>query len=90
MAECPWYVSAKAVREYMALTDATDFDDASDALIELCARTWENYRARNGKPKPRDNGMLLYRGPRPRQFRLVVSTAKRPEGDKPQLVSVLR
>lgn len=89
--ECPWYVSAKAVRDYMALTGMRDFDDASDRLIELCAEVAHRYVTDPSRqPARKDNGCLVYRGPRPGQFRFVVSTAPRPEGPKPQLVAVQR
>ncbi len=35
------------------------------------------------------NGLQLWRMPRPHQYRLLVSTAPRPEGNLAQLVSVL-
>lgn len=90
MSRCPWYVSAAAVREYMALTGMSDFDAASDELIELCARCADNYAARNGSPTVVGPNLLRYRGPRPRQLRLFVSTETRPEGPLPQLVRISR
>jgi hypothetical protein len=89
MAECPWYVSAAAVRRYMALAGVADFDDASDALIEYAAETWRRYQADAARaPKVTRTGAYVYRGPGPRRLKLVVSMATRAEGDKPQLVDV--
>ncbi|MFN7132394.1 MAG: hypothetical protein ACK4N5_09935 [Myxococcales bacterium] len=92
----PWYISARAVREYLALTQrsapvgADGWIEAGPgwsraegelvALAQTCA----------GKaPKVLRSGLLQYRGPRPLRLQLIVSPAPRDEGALPQLVSVL-
>ncbi len=81
----PWYLSARAIREFLALTnrDANEdnFADGEDELATLCSGA---HHVRN-----QDNGLQLWRGPQPGRYRLLVSTARRSEGDLPQLVSVL-
>lgn len=90
MAEVPWYVSAAAVRSYQALGGPADFDDASDALIEMAAATWRAYQADPArKPGITKTGAYRYRGPGPLRLQLIVSMAERAEGDKPQLVDVV-
>ncbi len=97
MTECPWYVSAAAVDRYISLTRGAEtrgtpaWDNASDDLIEYCTRAWANYQAHPERsPRIDRHGAYVYRGPRPGQFRLVVSMEQRPEGPKPQLVDVRR
>lgn len=81
-----WYISARAVREYAAIvrrpvdTD-DDFADREDELIDLCAAAHHQRDQRNG--------LQLWRTGRPLRLRLLVSPTPRPEGDLPQLVSVL-
>lgn len=90
MATCPWYVSAAAVRRYMTIVGATDFDAASDALIEYCAASWQRYLdAPERKPRITRTGAYQYRGLAPRSLGLVVVMPERDEGAKPQLVDVL-
>lgn len=89
MGPCPWYVSAAAVRRYQALGGPAEFDDASDALIEMAAETWRRYQADPSRaPKVSRTGVYVYRGPGPLRLQLVVSMATRVEGGKPQLVDV--
>lgn len=89
MAECPWYVSAAAVRKYMAIARRADFDNASDELIEYCARTWQAYEGSDRQPKITRTGLYEYVGPRPWRLALTVVMDRRPEGGpKPQLVDV--
>lgn len=97
--DSPWYISARAVREYAAIlgvdasVDEADFDRCEDELVSI-ARV-----AKFGTC--RDNGLLEYRGKVPPESRrllrsrtdedrltLLVSTEPRPEGPLPQLVSV--
>jgi hypothetical protein len=89
MPTCPWYVSAHAVRRYIELTRSSlSFDDASDALIELCARTWAHHQTTGKQPTISRTGAYVYRTPRPERLKLVVSTTPRPEGPKDQVVDV--
>lgn len=97
MSDCPWYVTAHAVDRWCALRHldaprgSAAWDDASDALIEYAARCWANYQAHPERtPRLTNTGAYVYRGPRPGQYRLVVSMERRPEGPKPQLVDVRR
>ena len=83
---CPWYVSARAVREYAGLAglDASTvagFNVAELALFDVAERAH--------LVREQANGLDLYRGPRPHRVRLLVSPAPRTEGAKPQLVQVL-
>jgi hypothetical protein len=104
MAECPWYVTAHAVRQYMRIRAqplhrkdrapvpgvTLSFDDASDALIEYAAETWQRYQADPARaPSITRTGAYQYRGPGPLRLTLVVSMERRPEGPKPQVVDVV-
>lgn len=105
MAECPWYVSAHAVRAYQNIIRRPmhqgqgrpvvpgvdlSFDDASDRLIEYAAETWQRYLANpDRQPQISRTGAYIYRGPRPHRLQLVVSMSIRPEGPKGQLVDVV-
>lgn len=86
----PWYISATAVRELMAIKGlpTADDGDAFEAceleLIELARSI-----VASGKPgKDLDSGGIRYRGPNPLRLRLTVMPAPRREGSKPQLVQV--
>lgn len=87
----PWYISAAAVRDYLALRgrlvvdDGPAFDHASDELVRIAAETVASGR----QPTPTDTGALRYRGPKPLRLRLIVTRGRRAEGDLPQLVAVL-
>lgn len=85
----PWYISARAVREYLAILGRTETDEAffaaEDELVEISTRVVE--RGTAGRELP--SGLRQYRGGRPLRLRLVVSTEARPEGPAHQLVSVL-
>lgn len=95
-ADSPWYISVRAVGEYAKLLGLDeekddDFDRCEDELVEV---------ARVAKfEKISEGGLLEYRGKVPAEGRkllrgrtpedrliLLVSTAKRKEGDLPQLV----
>lgn len=92
MANCPWYISAAAVRRYQALVPraARGFDDASDELIGLCAAIWERYeRNPDLAPGITRTGAYTYRGGQPLRLQIVVSMERRSEGDKPQVVDVV-
>lgn len=90
---CHWYVSAHAVRRWQSVcrTAPRDFDDASDALIEICADIWwERYAASDRTPKVTRTGAYLYEsGLTHGRIRLVVSQERRDEGRKQQVVDVL-
>jgi hypothetical protein len=85
----PWYISARAVREYLAILGRAETDEAFLAaegeLIDITTRVVE----RQAEPRELPSGLLQYRGGRPLRLRLVVSTEARPEGPARQLVSVL-
>lgn len=90
--QCPWYVTAHAVRKYQAAAGRhrISFDDASDELIEYAAETWRRYLADpSRRPRLTRTGVYQYRGPAPLRLALVVVMEKRDEGVKPQLVDVL-
>jgi hypothetical protein len=105
MAECPWYVSAAAVRRYIEIRRQPlhrgrgrrsvpgvelSFDEASDVLIEYAAQTWQRYLAEpDRQPKITRTGAYLYRGPGPLRLSLIVSMEQRSEGPKGQVVDVL-
>jgi len=87
----PWYISARAVRDYLALRGRAVVDDGSDwdhAAVEL-GRLAEQTVASGRRPKTMESGALRYRGPKPLRLGLVVMPDPRPEGDLPQLVRVL-
>lgn len=86
----PWYITATAIRQYLALLgqpvvkDGPVYRQAAEelqALATLCARKTPQQIA--------DSGAEIYRGPRPRRLRLVVMPSDG-EGRAPQLVSVRR
>lgn len=97
----PWYVSARAVRDYAELARLGDPDDedvfaeAEEVLLELAEATV----ASGVQPRRAPTGALVYRvrvdaerlrrpgRGRPR-IQLVVVDAPRPEGPMPQLVAV--
>jgi len=87
----PWYLSARAVREYAALAGLADTDDddvwfqAEEELLTIAEETMASER----KPRTMRTGALVYRGPKPLRLRLVVVQEPRPEGPLPQLVRVL-
>jgi len=88
----PWYISARAVREWAALRGVHDLPDAGPAwdryereLLEISAET-----AARRSPKRTAGGLLCYRIRRPVDAQLMVSDSARPEGELPQLVSVVR
>lgn len=91
----PWYISAHAVRRYLALVrrpvvdDGPEFTRAERALAEMAAQVVEDVRAGIKRPREIRPGLLKYRGPRPLRLGLMVSTEPRPEGPLPQLVDVL-
>jgi hypothetical protein len=86
----PWYISARAVTEYLAITDRdSDGEDAAffRAEQELAALATKIVAA--GKTgKELDSGAYQFRGGKPLRLRLIVSYERRDEGDLPQLVMV--
>lgn len=93
---CPWYVSAHAVRRYCALCrhdlnpDREDhFAKAEADLFAICAHTWEHYRVSGKRPRVTRTGAYSYRTTQKHgKIHLVVSTTRRPEGPKDQLVDI--
>lgn len=82
----PWYLSARAVREYGRLAR---LDTSTDDGFDRAAMALQEYVAQAHHVRDQDNGLQLWRGPRPLRLRLLVSTATRREGPLPQLVTVL-
>jgi hypothetical protein len=84
----PWYLSAAAVRQYHRIaTGSADAPD--DEQFDAAALALQEAVGRARKVRDQRNGLELWRlSGRPR-LRLLVSYAERPEGDLPQLVSVL-
>lgn len=96
--DSPWYISVRAVSEYASLLGLDDEDDANfnrceDELVGI-ARVAKFVKISTG-------GLLEYRGQLPTEARqltrertretrltLLVSAAKRAEGDLSQLVSL--
>lgn len=101
---CPWYITVAAVKRYMTIRARPlrrkgrpdvpgvilTFDDASDALIQYAAETWQRYLdTPEMEPRITHNGAYQYRGPGPLRLSLIVSMTRRSEGPKPQVVDVL-
>lgn len=92
----PWYISARAVREYLALMrrpvveDGPEWERAEAELLAMAAGVAELERLGVKSPKPvrGHTDLFAHRGPRPLRLQLIVSTAVRAEGALPQLVSV--
>lgn len=88
----PWYISARAVREYLSIVGRPDDDGgpqwaiATEELQEMARYALGGSQLR--KPVRGHLDLLVYRGPKPLRLGLVVSEAKRPEGPLNQLVSV--
>ena len=86
----PWYISVRAVRDYLAIqrcpdvTDGPVFERAEEELIAMTTETATSGR----EPRPMESGAMIYKGPRPLRLRFVVVSAPREEGDRPQLVNV--
>lgn len=81
-----WYISVRAVREYATLARLPCATED-----ELHERTMELARLAEGAHyvQTQRNGLEQWRLGRPRRWRLLVSTAERPEGELPQLVRVM-
>lgn len=92
MPDCPWYISAHAVRRYLSLVGREDnereFARGETELMAMAERVMVNVASGASKPREIRPGLLHYRGPRPLRLGLRVSIERRPEGDKPQLVDV--
>lgn len=84
----PWYISARAVREYhrIATGSTSDPDDEQfdAAAIELGEAVRRAHFSRTQR-----NGLQLWRLSGTPRLRLLVSTQRRQEGELPQLVNVL-
>lgn len=80
MSACPWHVSAAAVRAWQRIERSAprDFDEASDALIELCADVWrERYSSGERAPKVTKTGAYAYEsGKRYNRVQLIVSASR--------------
>ena len=86
----PWYISARAVRDYLALMgrevvdDGPIFDRAAKELSAIATQL----AAKGPTVTEQDSGALVYREGRPRRWRYTVQPAPREEGGAPQLVRV--
>lgn len=82
-----WYLSAKAIREYLGIVGRPDDDGgpewarAERELAGLCDQAHPVGETRSG--------MQRWRTPSPLRLQLIVSTEPRREGPQPQLVGVL-
>lgn len=83
-----WYLSAKAVREYLKLVGRVDDDGgpewarAERELAKLCAGA-------HLLERPSRSGHQQWRTGRPLRLTLIVSTEKREEGPLDQLVGIV-
>lgn len=86
----PWYISAAAVRDYLAITrqpaveDGPAWERARGELIRIAEDTIASSR----QPARERSGALRYRGPKPLRLGLIVMPSY-VEGRSPQLVRVL-
>ena len=87
-----WYLSARAIREYLAMVGRRDDDGGPEwARAEAELHEWSHRvtATQPGTPTRSGDGSLVqYRGPRPLRAQLIVSRARREEGPLDQLVSV--
>lgn len=88
--DSPWYISAKAVKDYLAITGRPDDDGgpewerAEKELVSIARQL-----IADGKlGKPQRSGAVEYRGRKPMRLRIIVSFERRAEGDKPQMIAV--
>jgi len=74
----PWYISVRAVREYLAIVRRQESEEsfarAEGELADMAQKLVE----RGAEPRRLDSGLLQYRGGRPPRLRLSVSEAARP------------
>lgn len=84
----PWYLSARAVREYHRIATGR-VDDPDDDQFDAAAEALQEAVGRARKVRVQHNGLELWRLTGSPRLRLLVSTEHRPEGDLPQLVRVL-
>lgn len=86
-----WYISARAVREYLAIVGRPDDDGGpewSRAENELQAMGQKALGGGQLRKLVPGTTLLRYRGPKPLRLGLLVSEEPRAEGPLPQLVSV--
>ena len=69
-AACPWHLTARAIREYWAIAGCTSEGQAVRELEAIAVRCVDPDR--QAEVRTQDNGLLLYRGPRPLRLRLLV------------------
>lgn len=88
----PWYITVRAVRDYLALcgrpdvTDGPEFDRATAELTAIAIAL----AAKGPTSQQETSGALVYREGRPRRWRYTVQPVPREEGSAPQLVRVSR
>lgn len=88
-----WYLSAAAVRSYLQLAGLEDDDGGpqwAQAERELAAHCDAAHLVREEPARQRQDWRTgrVQVGGRPQRLDLIVSTARRPEGPLPQLISV--
>ena len=87
----PWYISARAVRDFAVLCGVRNIPDEGPV--------WDRYErdlmriaqdaAERKTPKRTQSGLLAYRVRKPVDVQVLVSDGPRPEGELPQLVDVV-
>lgn len=88
-----WYISAAAVKQYMAIQgyhgsdDGPVFDRAAAELDALCAESRLAKDVGPGQDSQQWRVKATVRGKRTR-LELIVSLSHRPEGELPQLIAV--
>lgn len=84
----PWYLSARAVRDYMRIAGLADTDDAfDDAALEL-GRLCQSARFRKTYGRFEEWRVKAILLGKTRRLNLSVSTERREEGHADQLVAV--
>jgi len=90
-----WYLTARAVRQYLAICGWPDDDGgpiwgrAEGELAEHCATARHHRTQRNGLEQYRTARVPVAGGERRTRLDFLVSTAIRPEGPLPQLVEII-
>jgi hypothetical protein len=75
-----WWVTPTAIHQYCELTGRRDDESTLAEMIDVCEKAHH--------VRSQENGLDLYRGPRPLRLRLLVAPARRSD-ELPQLVQVL-
>lgn len=84
----PWYITARAVRDYMRIAGLPDTDDAFDAAALDLGRLCESARFRKEYGRFEEWRVKAVLLGKTRRLNLSVSTERRAEGHADQLVAV--